>query len=83
MSQIEKLEAHMRNNSVGVKYSDLKKVLQYYNFIERDGKGSHVNFSHPKLKDVRDLVTVPVHNGKVKSIYVKKALDKIDKVKNK
>ncbi|WP_315308236.1 type II toxin-antitoxin system HicA family toxin [Pseudoramibacter alactolyticus] len=82
MSRIEKIEQQLRNNQTNVKISDLKKILIHYGFIERDGKGSHINFLNPKLKDAKDLVTIPIHGDTVRSIYVKKALAKIDKLKD-
>lgn len=81
MSQIEKLEEKLRNNSEGVKYFSLENLLNHYGFEKRKGKGSHVNFTHPKLKEAKDLITIPSHDGNVKRIYVEKILDKIDKVK--
>jgi predicted RNA binding protein YcfA (HicA-like mRNA interferase family) len=81
MSQIEKIEEKLRNNPVGVKYSSLENLLMHYGFEKKQGRGSHINFRHPKLKNAKDLITIPVHGSKIKSTYVVKALDKIDKVK--
>jgi predicted RNA binding protein YcfA (HicA-like mRNA interferase family) len=59
-------------------------LLKKYGFVLRTtktgGKGSHDVFKHPDHPEVQSL-TIPRHN-KLKSCYVKKAVETIDIMEN-
>jgi predicted RNA binding protein YcfA (HicA-like mRNA interferase family) len=71
MSSLEKLIAHLRSEPPEASFSDVKKVLEYSNFVEVRSSGSHHIFRH---QDGR-MITIPIKSGrKVKRIYIKKVL---------
>lgn len=67
MSQIEKLLAIIRNAKSDVRFSDLEKILLHVGYKNVRQKGSHVHFR----KQGMPSLTLPVHNGKVKKVYVR------------
>lgn len=67
MSQIEKLIAMMRNAKSDVRFSDLENILLHVGYENVRQKGSHVHFR----KQGMPSLTLPVHNGKVKKVYVR------------
>ena len=66
---IEKL----KNSSNNVKFSDIRKLLELEEFFLDRITGSH----HIFIKDETILV-IPVHNNRVKSVYVKRVLELIE-----
>ena len=60
----QKIEA--RKTPRDITYDEIQKYLNHYNFyIER------INGSHHIFKDINErCITIPVHNGKIKSHYV-------------
>jgi len=77
MSQILKKINRFLKNSTSVKYSDLRKILSYFEFKEIVAKGSHTKFKHPRLK--YDLI-IPVHKGECKDFYKEEARKLIIKI---
>ncbi len=82
MSRIEKLLNRIRQNRNQVRFEEIDKVMQQMGFEERHN-ASHYVYSHPRLAGV---VTIVRPHGKggaqfVSSIYVKKALEAIDRLK--
>lgn len=70
MSQMEKLIERMRMAKADVRFDDLTKLLSHYGYVNVRHRGSHFYFqklSAPSL-------TIPVHNGRVKIIYVKEII---------
>lgn len=70
MSQLEKLIEKLRATNTDVRFSDLEKVLSHYGYANVRHKGSHVHFR----KQSAPFITVPVHSGKVKNVYVKEIM---------
>ena len=56
-------------------FADVRAVLLYFGWQERQAKGSHVIFRSP---DGRDRLTVPVHGRRVKRIYVQQMCRALD-----
>lgn len=77
MAQIEKKLEKMRNNPRDWQITELENIASYFGFTVRDGKGSHLSFSHPAFKDI---LTIPAYRP-VKPIYVKKLVLLIDAVR--
>jgi predicted RNA binding protein YcfA (HicA-like mRNA interferase family) len=77
MSQIEKLIEAIKRNPKDVPWGDIDKVLKYYGFNCRHRGGSHYNYYHPELSEI---LTIP-RRRPVKAIYVKQALELIEKLK--
>lgn len=71
MSQLEKLIEKMRHAKADVRFNDLEKILTHAGYEAVRRKGSHVHFRKPDAPSF----TIPVHNGKVKIVYVKDLLD--------
>lgn len=74
MTKKEKLLQQMRNNPKGWTIGYLKLIATQFDILIKRGKGSHVNFTHPKWKEI---LTIPDHKP-IKTIYVKKFLSLID-----
>jgi len=70
MSQLEKLLEKMRQAKTDVKFSDLVQVLNHFGYLKIRQRGSHVHF---RKKD-SPFLTIPVHNHKVKIVYVKEII---------
>lgn len=71
MSTLEKLIAHLRSEPPEVSFSDIKRVLEAFDYIEVRSSGSHHAF---RYKDGR-MVIIPKKAGrKVNRTYVKKLL---------
>ena len=80
MSQIQKLVEKFLKNPNSLSYSEIHKVLSYFNFEKIDAKGSHVKYKHSHF--AYDLI-IPVHNGDCKSFYKKEAMKRVQKIQNK
>ena len=72
MSKLEKLVASLLANSGDYSYSDTKKVLSNFGFVEIRAKGSHHTFRH---KDGRVQVIPLKHGKRVKKFYVKEIVE--------
>jgi predicted RNA binding protein YcfA (HicA-like mRNA interferase family) len=74
MSRIEKLIRSFLSYPSEVFFTDVKRLLEYYEYEEVRSSGSHHIFRH---KD-GDMITVPKKHGqKVKKIYIKKIVQKL------
>lgn len=83
MSQIEKLIEKMQNYRSGnpIEFSEIEKYLIYYGFEEKNQSGtSHIIFTH---KYLNRPFPIPKHGNKVKAVYVKKAVELVEWVKEK
>lgn len=74
MSKREKLFQRLKNNPRDVTFAQIEKLLVQENFILDRVAGSHHIFK-------RGLITfvIPVHQNKVKSVYVKRVIELIEK----
>jgi predicted RNA binding protein YcfA (HicA-like mRNA interferase family) len=77
MSKQEKLRARLKNNPNNATFSDIRKLLEQIGFVLDRITGSH----HVFIKDEITFV-VPVHNNKVKVIYVKRVIELIEQTEN-
>jgi predicted RNA binding protein YcfA (HicA-like mRNA interferase family) len=69
----EKLLDRIRRNPNDVRFGDILKLLEDESFALRRVKGSH----HISQKD--DIIfVVPVHQNRVKSVYVKRLIEIMD-----
>lgn len=73
MSKREKLRERLKNNPKNATFSDIRKFLEQEGFVLDRITGSH----HVFTKDEVTFV-VPVHNNKVKVIYVKRVIELIE-----
>lgn len=72
MSRIQKRFEKILNNPTEIKWNKLIPVLEYYGLVcEPPSGGSHWTVYHP---DFSRNITVPIHNNRVKKIYVKKIM---------
>ncbi len=79
MSQKEKLVQKFLQRPKSIKYRDLVIILKYYGFVQIPAKGSHIKYSHDKLR--YDLI-IPVHNNECKDFYKEQAKEYIFKISN-
>lgn len=73
MTKREKLRERLRNNPNNVRFSDIRKLLEYEDFALDRITGSHHIFVKGEL-----ILVIPVHSNKVKGVYVKRVLELID-----
>ena len=73
MGKREKLIARLTNSPQNATFSDIRNLLEYEGFyLDRD-TGSHHIFKYAETTFV-----IPVHNNRVKAIYVRKVLELIE-----
>jgi predicted RNA binding protein YcfA (HicA-like mRNA interferase family) len=75
MTKREKLRERLKNNPNNVRFSDIRKLLEYEDFKLDRVTGSHHIFIKGEL-----ILVIPVHNNKVKTVYVKRVLELIDQI---
>ncbi len=75
MSKFEKELARLRQNPKNVRYEELEKILLKIGFSKRQSGTSHVVFRKDDI-----ILTVPVKKPFLKLIYVKKALEVIERI---
>ncbi|MGV0023543.1 type II toxin-antitoxin system HicA family toxin [Phormidesmis priestleyi] len=75
MSKREKLREKLKNNPNDATFSEIRKLLEQEGFLLDRITGSH----HIFIKDEVTFV-VPVHNNRVKTIYVKRVIELIEQV---
>lgn len=75
MTKREKLREHLKNNLNNVRFSDIRKLLEYEDFELDRVTGSHHIFIKGEL-----ILLIPVHNNKVKTVYVKRVFELIDQI---
>lgn len=73
MSKREKLWLRLKNNPNDATFSDIRKLLEQEGFMHDRVTGSHHVFTKDEITFV-----VPVHNNKVKTIYVKRVVELIE-----
>lgn len=73
MSKRDKLRERLKNNPANARFSDIRKLLEYEGFMLDRITGSHHIFSKDDITFV-----IPVHNSKVKTVYVKRVIELIE-----
>jgi predicted RNA binding protein YcfA (HicA-like mRNA interferase family) len=73
LSKREKLRERLKNNPNNATFSEIRKLLKQEGFVLDRIAGSH----HIFTKDDVTFV-VPVHNNKVKTIYVRRVIELIE-----
>jgi predicted RNA binding protein YcfA (HicA-like mRNA interferase family) len=75
MTKREKLRQRLKNNPKNATFSDIRKLLEQEGFELNRITGSHHVFTKGEITFV-----VPVHNNKVKTVYVKRVIELIEQV---
>jgi len=75
MSKFEKDLAKLKQNPKNVRYADLEKILLRLGFKNRQKGTSHVVFTYEE-----NILTIPINRPFLKVVYVKKALETIEKI---
>jgi predicted RNA binding protein YcfA (HicA-like mRNA interferase family) len=73
MGKREKLIEQITNSPHNATFADIRKLLEYEGFYLDRVTGSHHIFKYAETTFV-----IPVHNNKVKAIYVRKVLELIE-----
>ena len=76
--QKRKLLAHLKNNPRGATFDDIRTLLSQEGFELDRVTGSHHIFKRSGVTFV-----IPVHGNRVKSVYVKRVVELIEKAKGK
>jgi hypothetical protein len=74
----------IRNNPKGVSFEKLVALLESYGFeVKNYSGGSHYSVSHPihNVTDAMEPNSIPTHKPHILSVYVKRALIWIDRVR--
>ncbi len=74
MGKREKIIERLTNSPQNATFADIRNLLEYEGFYLDRVTGSHHIFKYAETTFV-----IPVHNNKVKVIYVKKVLELIDR----
>lgn len=77
MSKREKLRERLKNNPKNATFSDIRNLLEQEGFVLDRITGSHHIFTKDEITFV-----IPVHNNKVKTIYVKRVIELIEQAGN-
>jgi predicted RNA binding protein YcfA (HicA-like mRNA interferase family) len=73
MGKREKLVDRLTNSPQNATFADIRSLLEYEGFYLDRVTGSHHIFKYAELTFV-----IPVHDNRVKAIYVRKVLELID-----
>ncbi len=73
MGKREKLIDRLTNNPQHTTFSDLRNLLEYEGFYLDQVTDTHHVYIYAKT-----IFLIPVHNNKVKTIYVQKVLELIE-----
>jgi predicted RNA binding protein YcfA (HicA-like mRNA interferase family) len=77
MSKREKLRERLKNNPKNATFADIRTLLEQAGFALDRIAGSHHIFTKDEITFV-----IPVHNNKVKTIYVKRVIELIEQTDN-
>jgi predicted RNA binding protein YcfA (HicA-like mRNA interferase family) len=70
MSRKEKLFQKIKNNPRDVRFSELRKLLEYYGYYLDHVSGSH----HIFFREGGQPISIPVHHNRAKEPYVREAI---------
>jgi predicted RNA binding protein YcfA (HicA-like mRNA interferase family) len=73
MSKKEKLLELLKNSPNNVTFGDIRKLLELEGFDLDRITGSHHIFKRNEI-----VLVIPVHNNRVKSVYVKRVIELIE-----
>lgn len=73
MTKKEKLFEKIKNNPGNVRFSDLRSLLKEENFFLERITGSHHIFRRNEY-----IFVIPVHNDRVKTVYVIKVIELVE-----
>ena len=73
MSKREKLLELLKNSPNNVTFGDIRKLLELEGFDLDRIIGSHHIFKRDEI-----VLVIPVHNNRVKSVYVKRVVELIE-----
>ena len=79
MSHKEKLIKAMKNNPKGVKFNELKNILNECGFTHVRTSGSHEIYTHERIDAI---VNIQNDKGKAKAYQVRQILEYIDLLKD-
>lgn len=80
MGKIDKLYSKMKRNPKDVTFKEIETICKHFGcYVENYSGGSHYSIGHLK---VQESIIVPRHDP-IKQIYVKRALNLIDKIMEK
>ena len=72
MTKMLKRLERIINNPKDVKWNEMVSLLKFLGFVcEKPSRGSHWSVYHP---DSEEIIIVPVHQNRVKPVYIKKLL---------
>ena len=77
MTRIKKLKKKIEqdNPSKDISYDEIKKYLEHYGFNLERVTGSHHIFRNDNGK----IIILPIHNKRIKYVYIKQISNKIEK----
>lgn len=76
-SRAKKLLRRMRESQANWKIHDVRTLYRGAGFVERPGKGSHINVSHPRFKFLRATIFVV---DEVPKYVIREAITNVDRL---
>ncbi len=76
MKKKKELYEKLKNNPKNVRFTDLCKAAELFGFKVKGGKGSHVVYAHPGIKEILNFQNV---GGKAKPYQVKQFLKIVER----
>ena len=73
MPKKDKLLELLRNSPNNVTFGDIRKLLEFEDFVLDRISGSHHIFKKDEM-----ILAIPVHNNRVKSVYVRRVIELIE-----
>ncbi len=73
MSKKDKLLELLKNSPNNITFGDIRKLLELEGFALDRITGSHHTFKRDEI-----VLVIPVHNNRVKSVYVKRVVELIE-----
>lgn len=71
MTSINRLFSRLLLNPTSLRYTQIERLLLHFGCQKIQGKGSHVKFRHPAIKEI---LTFSVHNNDCLNVYKREAV---------
>lgn len=74
MTRRQKLIERIRRRPAQASFDDVRAVLEMFGWEHASTKGSHARFRKPGERSI----TVPIHSGKVKRVYLDEICERLN-----
>jgi predicted RNA binding protein YcfA (HicA-like mRNA interferase family) len=74
----EKIWAGLQHSLHNVRFGDFCRVIEWFSFVQKGGKGSHYTYLH---KDVHDIIDVQSFGGEAKPYQIRQFIRLVERYK--